>query len=510
MVKHKIRKIREKSKSRRYYPNGIPTYATRVSKVKRNLQRFLNSAVFEICIALLILLSVILVFAEFFIPPSSQLDDVLLANDILTWLFVGELSLRWYSSPSKKVFLRNYWIDILAVLPVLRIFRSFRLLRLLRVLRLIRAFMILLRRSGWISRRAERSIGVFAVIILTTIVLIISWTLVLLTIEAPPAETSISMDLFLDRIWSTTFLFISGEILAGLPTSLWARVVEVFVALSGLLLFAFFVGAVSSIMTNYWKTKMDEKDLTIADLNDHTIICGWDRLTAITLAELEMSKELWTKGVVVVAETKANIIADSKVKNSRRLFHVREDFTKMDVLEKVGARKAATAMILSDRDSELTDQVRDARTVLAALTLEKLNPNIFTCAELIDEVNATHLKMAGVEEVVSRTGISAGIFASAVVNRGISTVFSDLLSQKDGAYLRKLDVPIEYVGRTFLEVFDYFKREHEATVIAVDYANKGRDYQEHHINPRNDLVLRKTDKLIVVTTVDSKLNRIVS
>lgn len=506
----KKRRFRRITRNKRYHPNGAPTYSSRVIRTKRNLQRFLNASPFEVSIAFLILISVALVFAEFFLAPSPLLDEVLLTNDILTWIFVVELSLRWYTAPSKKVFLRNYWIDILAVLPVLRVFRSFRLLRLLRVLRLIRAFMILLRRSGWISKRAELSLGVFAVIFVTAIVLIISWTLVILTIEAPPAETSISFAKFLERIWNTTFLFISGEVMDELPDSPWARVVEVLVALSGLLVFAFFVGAVSSVMTNYWKIKMDEKDLTLNDLNNHTIICGWDRLTALTLGELEMSKDLWMRGVVVVAETKANIVAESKVKNSRRLFHIKDDFTKMDVLEKVGARRASIAMILSDRDTELTDQVRDARTVLAALTLEKLNPEIFTCAELIDEVNATHLKMAGVEEVVSRTHISAGIFASAVVNRGISTVFSDLLSQKDGAYLRKLDVPPHYVGKTFLEIFDYFKREHEATVIAVDYAKKGNDYQEHHINPKNDLVLRATDKLIVVTKVDSKLNRLMS
>jgi voltage-gated potassium channel len=490
--------------------SGVNSYQFVTRRIKGHLQNGIDSALFEISIALLILISVVLVFAEFFLPPGTDLDTVIFANDVLTWVFVVELTLRWVVAPSKKVFLKNYWVDILAVLPVLRVFRSFRLLRLLRILRLSRAFIILLRRSGWLTTQTERSIGVFSVIFITSIVLIVCWTLIILTIEAPPSEVSISFSKFLDRIWSTTFLFISGEVIDDLPDSPWSRLVEVLVAVSGLLLFAVFVGAVSSIMTNYWKVKMDEKDLTLDDLDGHTIICGWDRLAAITLHELEMSRDLWLRGVVVVAETDSDIIVESKIKNSKRLFHINDDFTKMDVLERIGTRRARSAIILSDRGNNLSDQVRDARTVLAALTIEKLNPAIFTCAELIDEVNATHLRMAGVEEVVSRTDISAGLFASAVVNRGISTVVADLLSQKDGSYLRKLDVPNEFIGKRFIEVFDYFKRELDATVLALDYMEEGKTYQEHHINPENDHILKPTDKIIVVASVNSKFNKIAS
>jgi voltage-gated potassium channel len=479
-------------------------------RAKGHLQTIIDSAPFEISIALLILVSVILVFAEFFLPPGQELDDVIMANDILTWVFVVELTLRWYVAPSKKVFFKNYWVDILAVLPVLRFFRSFRLLRLLRILRLSRAFLILLRRTGWLTSETERSIGLFSVLFITSVVLVVCWTLIILTIEAPPSEVSISVSKFMDRIWSTTFLFISGEVVDDLPDSPWSRLVEVLVAVSGLLLFAVFVGAVSSMMTNYWKVKMDEKELTLDDLEGHTIICGWDRLAAITLAELEISRDLWQRGVVVVAETSADIIAESRIKNSKRMFHINDDFTKMDVLERAGTRRARAAIILSDRGNNLTEQVRDARTVLAALTIEKINPEIFTCAELIDDVNATHLRMAGVEEIVSRANISAGLFASAVVNKGISTVVSDLLSQKDGAYLRKLDVPDNFIGKQFIEVFNYFKHEHDATILALDYAEDGKNYLEHHINPSNDHILKPTDKIILVASVNSKFNKLPS
>ncbi|HMO17798.1 MAG TPA: ion transporter [Oligoflexia bacterium] len=489
---------------------GASSFSYILYRSKGNLQRFIDSSAFELSIALLIFISVGLVFAEFFVPPGELLEDIIFLNDVLTWVFVIELLMRWIVAPSKKVYFKNYWIDILAVLPLLRVFRSFRILRLLRLLRLSRALVIFLRRAGWFSRQTERSVGVFALLFFTSLILIVCWTLVILTIEAPPSENSISFNKFLERIWSTSFLFISGEVIADLPESPWARLVEILVAVSGFLVFAFLVGAVSSMMSNYWKVKMDEKDLTISDLDGHTIICGWDRLGALILAELEMSRDLWQRGIVIVAEHPIDIYSETRVKNARRVLQIRDDFTKMDVLEKAAARRAKSAIILSDKGNNLTDQVRDARTVLAALTLEKLNPEIFTCAELLDEVNATHLKIAGVEEIVSRTNISAGVFASAVVNQGISTVVSDLLSQKDGAYLRKIEVPEAFVGKIFIEAFEYFKKEHSATVIAVDYAEPDKNYIEHHLNPDNNYVLQETDILILITKVDSKFSSLPS
>ncbi len=496
-----------KSQSKRA---GLSVWVFANNRLKHNIQCFIDSLLFELSIAFLIVVSVSLVFLEFFLPPGADLNAVVWWNNVLTIVFTVELFFRWYVAPSRKIFFKNYWVDIISILPIISVLREFRLLKLLRLLRLGRVLLILLRRTHLLSKQNENSIGLLFITLLTAVILVVCWTLVILTIESPPTEVSVPLNHFLNRVWSTSFLFISGEMMDDLPNSPWARFVEVLVAVSGLLLFAFFVGAVSSIMTTYWKIKMEEKDLDLSDLSGHTIICGWDRLAATTLSELELSTDLWQRGVVVVTERKTDIFSELKLKNTRRLFHLADDFTKMDVLEKAGARTARSAIILSELGDNLSDQVRDARTVLAALTLEKLNPEIFTCAELIDEVNATHLRIAGVEEIVSRNNISAGLFASAIVNRGITTVISDLLSQKHGAYFRKLEVPDEFVGAPFVKAFDYFKHEHNATVIAIDYAEGDNNYTEHHLNPSNDYILKDTDTLIIITSVKSKFKKLVT
>jgi voltage-gated potassium channel len=473
-----------------------------------NLQVFVHGAPFNVCVALLIICSVVLIFAEFLLTPGQTLEKVVHINDLITWIFVFELSLRYLVAPSKRRFFNNYWVDILAVLPVLRIFRTLRLFRLLRLLRLTRAVMILLRQSGWLSKRLERYFGSFGVLFLTAVMLVICGTLALLTVDHPILPGQTPWDAFMEKVWVTAFLFITGEVVGELPQTVEGRGIVLLISIAGLVVFAIMVGTISASMTAYFRTKMDAKDLSLSDLNDHTIICGWDRMGGLILSELESVRDLWARGVVIVAETDDDILKEARIKDSRRLFHVKEDFTKMDVLEKVGAKVARSAIVLADKGRNLGDQDRDARTVLAALTLEKLNPAIFTCAELLDEVNATHLKIAGVEEIISRTNLTAGLFATTLVNRGITSVISDILTHKQGAYLRKFKLPEEFIGDEFITVFEYFKRVFDATILAVDCEiTPGKITR--NLNPSHGRAMEEKDVLIVVAKVDSEFKELI-
>ena len=76
------------------------------------------------------------------------------------------------------------------------------------------------------------------------------------------------------------------------------------------------------------------------------------------------------------------------------LMFYNDDFTRVDALERVGAHRASTCVILSDTSNGRSEQDADARTILSALTVEKLNPEVYTCAELCNRSNGTHLQMA--------------------------------------------------------------------------------------------------------------------
>ena len=66
----------------------------------------------------------------------------------------------------------------------------------------------------------------------------------------------------------------------------------------------------------------------------------------------------------------------------QRVHFPNDDFTKVATLEKAGIHRANTCIILSDMSQGRSVQDADARTILAALTVEKLNLDIYTCAEI--------------------------------------------------------------------------------------------------------------------------------
>jgi len=126
-----------------------------------NIQRWLESTPVNITIAILILISVFMIIWEFMLPEGPQLIKVQTFNDLLTFIFCIELSLRGIVARNKRIFFTNYWLDIIAVIPFFRFFRTLRVLRLLRILRLARAATLLLKESGWLSARVEKHFGSF-------------------------------------------------------------------------------------------------------------------------------------------------------------------------------------------------------------------------------------------------------------------------------------------------------------------------------------------------------------
>ena len=79
---------------------------------------------------------------------QDHLDRVVTVYDLITMVFIVELTLRFLCASSKHRYFAEFWLDILATIPIFRVFRSARALRLLRLARVIRLFGILSRLSS--------------------------------------------------------------------------------------------------------------------------------------------------------------------------------------------------------------------------------------------------------------------------------------------------------------------------------------------------------------------------
>lgn len=206
------------------------------------------------------------------------------------------------------------------------------------------------------------------------------------------------------------------------------------------------------------------------------------------LQELQTDPQTRHAPIVIVAELEQLPLSELRRVDQNRLYFYSGDYTRIDVLEKVQIYHASRAILLADTSQPRSDQDRDARTVLAALTMEKLNPTIYTCAQLLDRNNNVQLQAAGVEDVVVADEMAGHLIGNAVRNQGAMDVFAELLTVQVGNQFYRLPLPSTLAGKTFWYAQRHLKEQYDALLVAVERRIEGRRQTE--VNPPMDYELQ--------------------
>jgi voltage-gated potassium channel len=211
------------------------------------------------------------------------------------------------------------------------------------------------------------------------------------------------------------------------------------------------------------RLRTEERSVDWEQLADHIVICGWSTKGRIIVSELRASTYGAKTSIVIISQHPQQ----SDVARDRNVFWMEEDFTRVDALEKAGIQRAQTCIVLSDNSGGRSEQDADARTILAALTVEKLNSEVYTCAELLNESYASHLKMGHVNDFVVSGEYGAYLLAQAAMSRGLLGVYGELLTYRHGNEMYRAAIPDAWHGRSFHDMLRTLKEEHDAILIAV-------------------------------------------
>lgn len=304
-----------------------------------------------------------------------------------------------------------------------------------------------------------------------------------------------------NSFWATMFFLVATEPMIDVPRTNVGRVIVLAVMFGGLTTFALFTGIVTALMVNRLKRRMEIDDMDRFSLNDHIVICGWNRLVPLIIEEIGSTPSQRDTAVVVVADLED---APEEVTKAReaRLYFVKGDYTKPETLEQARIPYAKRAIIVADTTiPQRSDQDRDARTVLAALMIERMKPDIYTCAELLNPDNEVHLRAAGIEEVVVTSEAGGHHLAMAALHFGLANVLNELMTGKVGDTLRKLAIPGKYIGITFIEAVERYKREENALLIGVEIGGQDGPRAANYamrLNPEGELTLGERDNLVVI------------
>ena len=499
------------------------------SRAQRVLLRFFNNAWVEVAIGVLVLVSVVLTLVEF--TSSVSYDDaraqvalsrIQLTNDIITLIFGIELSLRFLAAPSKKRFFREYWLDLIAVLPLFRVFRAARIIRLFRLARLLRLFGVASRLSSHFPYIMRRGLVEYLFVCGMLALTVLFGTGAMMYFEgdskprraastrvrvaedpssqvdptrSDPTEVDDGPRFTLtNSFWYSVYSLFAGEPIPAPPKTLGGRIVTVFVMFMGLTIFAMLTGTVSAFMVD--RLQSEGRPMDWEELHDHLIICGWNRKAEIIVREFHASHAGdMPIGVIAQLERAPQLAPEIQ----RHVQFLNDDFTRVQALKQAGIDRATTCIILSDTTHGRSEQDADARTILAALTVEKLNPQVYTCAELLDGSYASHLQMGQVNDYVVSGEYSGYILAQAALNRGLMDLITELLTYEHGNGFYRATLPDKWLGRSYADVYTELKRTQNAILVGVQ--PEGKKVQ---INPA-DHTFGAGDQLVMISDRTVKL-----
>jgi len=249
------------------------------------------------------------------------------------------------------------------------------------------------------------------------------------------------------------------------PSTSEGRIFAVLVMFAGISLTAMFTAVISSIFVA--KRIREDKGLEKVNVKNHIILCGWNRNADKIIDSIQYLSEGRRKDLVLINDLDEETIARLKTRyRDIHLHFVAGDYTSEQILQRASLEDADTIIIIPC-DVDASIQNPDEKTILATLTIKGLEPNKRLIAYLYSRDNLTHIKRANADEVVISDDFGAYMLASHVVDPGIPQILNRLLDNVSENRFKRVDIPSEFVGQSFNNLFDHFRNKNGSLLIGV-------------------------------------------
>ena len=267
------------------------------------------------------------------------------------------------------------------------------------------------------------------------------------------------------------------------PATLGGRFVGIALMMLGIGFLGVLTATIASVLIE--NKLMENKGMKRVRVKGHFVICGWNFRGRDIITELRADDKTRDVPIVVIAELTEKPLDDSNL-------HFLRGEVQPRILEMANLKDAQTVIQLSD--DQLDARVRDAKTILDTLTIKTLYPDVYVCVELIESGNIEHCRRAKADEIIVVGELSTNLLVQAALDHGITHMITELVSNRYGNELYKVELPSSLVGLTFFEVMCELKKNHGILCVAVE--NKGT----HKLiaNPDANYRLSMEDELVVI------------
>ena len=273
-------------------------------------------------------------------------------------------------------------------------------------------------------------------------------------------------------------------------------VVYYIVRLTGVSVIAFATGTIASRLVT--TVILKGKGMGSTKAKGHVLICGWSTKGGEIVRELRAKQVQDPRRIVVLSRHADDPTRDESVE----FLHGDPWTADAHDLQRAGLADCSVAIILADEsDPTASAGDKDARTLLTCLAVESIDPDVYSCAEVVRSENRQHFARTRVNEMVVSAELTGALLGAAARTRGLSRLVTDLVSHPGGHDFHRMHVPPALVGRTMSNALGQIKDQYEALLIGfVNADGSGFD-----LNPAASRPITAGDILLVISADASLL-----
>jgi len=318
------------------------------------------------------------------------------------------------------------------------------------------------------------------------------------------------------------------------PVTVGGRVLGIMIMFLGVSTIGIVTGRIASFLVDK-QIKARGGLIVLERKKGHFIICGWKSELENILENIMMANpDLKASDIVLVNDAEPQEIDHIRsIPKFKYIKYIKGDYIDEKVLQRANVKTAATALVLADASRKFSIQEVDSRTVMTVITIDSMNKNIYTCAEIIDEKYEKYLKLANCDEIILSRELNRVLLANAASASGISHIATELLSPERRGLVTH-DFPSRFIGKPFKELKEYINKSYEELVIgllentgkiyfrkkeALSEAQKTADISKlvenlqrvktlvpnnPVLNPPDEYIVKKNSKVITVTRKSEK------
>jgi len=310
---------------------------------------------------------------------------------------------------------------------------------------------------------------------------------------------------FGESFWNMSIYLFSG-LDKGAPVTVRGRLLVTFILIISLGIVGIFTATIASIFIS--DTLKGRSKMPSRGFKDHIIICNWNSEGIHLIKEMHNPVLKNIRPIVIVAKNidKNELPEEDKDDIFKNVYIIKGDPTDNTMLNKACLNKAYSVIIISDLSHE---NYADSKSVLIALAVKNLNPDIYLIAEVQDINNVIHFKNAKIDELVSSSQLGVQLISQSAITHGITSIYNRLLTfseETNEVYL--VELPEEFIGKTFSELSIALSQIRDTEpVILVGVKRKDRIF----INPKQEdfTSFKRDDELFVISFERPDLKQLV-